>query len=138
MVVLSAGVIVALLRANSRDAYFWVLIVALLVTGSITRLGAVASTLAVEKEWVKVIFESISSTLFCLQLIVNYFSTVAIPHRWLSRILVEEEGYWLHATSSSIALATVVLCFVSSFQVWCVTTLSRMLSRVPAGDLRER
>ena len=55
MVVLSAGVIVALLRATSRDAYFWVMVVALLLTGSVTRLSAVASTLAVEKEWVKVI-----------------------------------------------------------------------------------
>ena len=55
MVVLSAGVIVALLRATSRDAYFWVMVVALLLTGSVTRLSAVASTLAVEKEWFKVI-----------------------------------------------------------------------------------
>eukprot|EP00035_Acanthoeca_spectabilis_P025979 m.460755 g.460755 ORF g.460755 m.460755 type:complete len:659 (-) comp22129_c0_seq1:23-1999(-) len=56
MVVLSAGVIGFLLRHETQhDGTFWMLVVLLLLGGSATRLASVATNLAVEKEWVKLI-----------------------------------------------------------------------------------
>jgi len=55
-VIVSATVIIVLLwRAFSHDVAFWTLVILLLISGSVTKLASVATTLAVEKEWVKLL-----------------------------------------------------------------------------------
>ena len=47
----------------SRDGIFWLMIVLVVVSGAISNLASLASTLAVEKDWVKVICKNDSETL---------------------------------------------------------------------------
>lgn len=46
-----------------RDGIFWLMVTLVVISGAISNLGSLASTLAVEKDWVKVICKDDSETL---------------------------------------------------------------------------
>jgi iron-regulated transporter 1 len=46
-----------------HDGKFWLMVVLVIISGTISYLGSTATTLAVEKDWVKVITEGNSSML---------------------------------------------------------------------------